>query len=88
MIRKAANTELAISVAWPMKAGNAEGIVGFVCEDKEKSDENLIISYCKQFLPEYMIPKKIHFIEQMPLNINGKINRGKLFEMLEAGEVK
>lgn len=29
-------------------------------------------------IPVYMIPKKVIFIDELPLNINGKIDRKKL----------
>lgn len=32
----------------------------------------------KQFLPDYMIPKKILFLEQIPMTVNGKADRKKL----------
>ncbi len=32
----------------------------------------------KQFLPDYMIPKKIHFLEQIPMTVNGKADRKRL----------
>lgn len=32
----------------------------------------------KQFLPDYMIPKKIQFLEQIPMTVNGKADRQKL----------
>lgn len=37
-------------------------------------------------LTKYMIPKRIHHIEEMPLNTNGKIDRKQLAKMLE-GEI-
>ena len=35
-------------------------------------------------LPEYMLPTIYHRLGQMPLNLNGKIDRIKLKESLEA----
>jgi hypothetical protein len=29
-----------------------------------------------------MVPSRIYHFEQMPLNVNGKIDRGKITEML------
>jgi len=36
----------------------------------------------KKLIPEYMIPKKIVFLEEMPLNNNGKIDKKKLKELV------
>ena len=31
-------------------------------------------------IPEYMVPRNIKIIENMPMNINGKIDRKRLME--------
>ena len=54
-------------------------IVLFV--DKEMSKEEARESLGKM-IPEYMIPGKIKYMEEFPLNANGKIDRVKLKEML------
>ena len=33
-----------------------------------------------QFLPEYMIPRSIVVMDQLPMNTNGKIDRKKIAE--------
>ncbi|WP_050491619.1 non-ribosomal peptide synthetase [Clostridium botulinum] len=48
-----------------------------------KSKEDLITidelqSYLREYLPEYMVPKKYIFLESFPLSNNGKIDRKKL----------
>ena len=32
----------------------------------------------KEYLPDYMIPKKIKFLEQLPMTNNGKVDRKML----------
>ena len=39
-----------------------------------------IIKHSRKRMPGYMVPKEIVFIEKMPLNPNGKIDREKLKE--------
>ena len=34
-------------------------------------------------LPSYMVPKRVFFVDQLPLNSNGKIDRGALRPTLE-----
>ena len=82
VLKQAAKTEEAVSVAWPVTNGSAEGIIAFVGA-AEKVGEAHILSRCRQTLPDYMVPRKIHFVSAMPLNANGKINRRKLLEDLE-----
>ena len=36
----------------------------------------------KAMLPEYMIPNKINKLDSMPMNLNGKVDRTKLKEMI------
>ncbi|WP_461102315.1 AMP-binding enzyme, partial [Staphylococcus aureus] len=36
----------------------------------------------KSRLPEYMIPRKFEWMEQMPLTSNGKIDRKKIAEVI------
>lgn len=55
-----------------------------VAQDKkgDYADRKAVKESLKKKLPEYMIPKKVVFIEQMPLTDNGKVNRRKLEELL------
>ena len=41
----------------------------------------------KKRLPSYMVPKKIKFIDKMPVNQNGKADRKKLEEMLRKNSI-
>ena len=45
-----------------------------------------IIAACKTRLPRYMVPTRIYHFQQIPLNVNGKIDRGKITEMLGTWE--
>lgn len=52
---------------------NAEGTY----DDRKKIKEHL-----RNMLPDYMVPKKISFIDTLPLTNNGKADRRKLEEMI------
>lgn len=41
-------------------------------------EQQAIIEYISQFLMDYMVPQKIKFIKEIPLNSNGKVDRKKL----------
>ena len=81
-LRKASGSEMAVCVAWPLAGGSAEGVVAFICGANVKN-ERPIIDYCKGLLPPYMIPTRVEFINDMPLNVNGKIDRLALLNMLK-----
>lgn len=82
ILKRASNSELVVSLAWPIENGAAKGIVAFIAESKEKQ-KSKILDYCRRTLPPYMIPQDIFFIDQIPLNDNGKFDKKKLVEMLE-----
>jgi amino acid adenylation domain-containing protein len=81
-LRKAAGTDQAVAVAWPVRDGVAEGIVAFVCGGADLETQ-WILNYCRDRLPDYMVPRKICLLETMPLNVNGKTDRSQLVRMLE-----
>jgi len=81
VLREASKNDLSVAVAWPVDGGHAEAIYAFICGSE--SDGDGIIDFCKRRLPEYMVPRRIFMIEEMPLNVNGKIDRGALAKLVE-----
>ena len=81
-LRKAADTNLAMSVAWPAGASIVEWVYGFVC-GVDEIDVVAVRNHCVASLPDYMVPRKIFSIEELPLNANGKIDRKQLGLVLE-----
>jgi amino acid adenylation domain-containing protein len=86
VLREAARTELAVAIPWPLSEGSASGIVGVVSGSDPAHDEH-IIAACETRLPRYMVPNRIYHFPQIPLNVNGKIDRGKITEMLANPEL-
>ncbi|MEV6108102.1 AMP-binding protein [Streptomyces sp. NPDC051940] len=41
-------------------------------------DENLLSTFCKQALPAYMVPRRVHLIPGIPVTANGKTDRRQL----------
>jgi amino acid adenylation domain-containing protein len=81
VLREAARTELAVAIPWPLSDGSASGIVG-VLSGSDPAHDQQIIAACESKLPRYMVPNRIYHFPQIPLNVNGKIDRGKITEML------
>ena len=50
--------------------------------EEEISKDSLDVKL-KELIPEYMMPKKIIYVEKIPLNANGKVDRVKLKEYIE-----
>ncbi len=49
-----------------------------VCYDRESCNKESLQRLLSQTLPEYMVPSQFMFLEELPLNSNGKIDRKKL----------
>jgi acyl-CoA synthetase (AMP-forming)/AMP-acid ligase II len=81
VLRQAARTELAVAIPWPLSEGSASGIVG-VLSGSDPALDREIIAACNARLPRYMVPNRLLHFPQIPLNVNGKIDRGKISEML------
>jgi non-ribosomal peptide synthetase component F len=82
VLRKACGTEQAVSVAWPVSNGSAEGVVGFV-SGVETLERDRVLAYCREVLPDYMVPQEIYLRQELPLNVNGKVDRLTLARQLE-----
>ncbi len=83
LLKQEAGVDLAIAVGWPLTASGAGGIEAFMTSapvDVETVRERL-----RARLPRYAVPRKIHVIDSWPFNSNGKIDRGQLLRLLEAG---
>lgn len=81
VLREAARTELAVAIPWPLSDGSASGVVG-VLSGSDPARDKEVISACETRLPRYMVPSRLCHFSQIPLNVNGKIDRGKITEML------
>lgn len=84
VLREASGTELAVAIPVFDENGNVESIAG--CIQLTESDElkSKIVAYCSKSLTKYMVPSMIHFIDHIPLNSNGKINRKELVNRINA----
>jgi len=81
-LRQASGAEQVMSVAWPMRDGSADGVVAFLAGGASVNEDS-VLGHCRRVLPDYMVPRQIHRLERMPLNVNGKIDRSKLIQLLE-----
>jgi len=82
VIRDIVDKEMVAAVGWPVEDGIAQSIHAFIADEKNDVEPDQVIPYCSSELPDYMVPKEIHLIEEMPLNVNGKIDRDQLFDRL------
>ena len=88
VLRRVSGSAEVAATPWPLtETGSAEGVVGFVCSTSLTARE--IVAGCRIHLPSYAAPRKIVFVDALPLNANGKVDRNALrAEYLnQAGEV-
>ncbi|QED49510.1 o-succinylbenzoate--CoA ligase [Cytobacillus dafuensis] len=53
--------------------------VAFVVKNKDSQlSQNDILEHCRQFLAKYKIPKEVEFLEELPKNATGKIQKNRL----------
>jgi amino acid adenylation domain-containing protein len=77
VLRAAAGTLDVAVVPWPLaENGAADGVVAFVHNSTEAEDQ--ILSRCAKWLPSYMTPSRIHYVDSIPTNSNGKVDRKRL----------
>jgi len=72
------------AVAVLHSSGPAGKIICFVSgREQKKGFEAEILQYCRQRLPWYMVPEKVIFVKDFPLNPNGKVDRQKLVNLID-----
>lgn len=58
-------------------------VVAVVLEDNATIENEDILNVCKLTLADFKVPKFVYFINELPRNSLGKINRHKLLEIIE-----
>ncbi|WP_158848184.1 AMP-binding protein [Algibacter sp. L1A34] len=79
-VRDYLNGVNAISIAFTNNTGNTE--LALFVESKEVSGDD-IKNYLSTQLPPYMLPSKLYFLNEFPLNTSGKINRLELKSLIK-----
>ena len=72
----------AIAVGWPLTPSGAAGIVALIASPS--LDTVQLRRALSERLPEYMVPRELRVVEELPLNANGKRDRKAVLSMLEA----
>ncbi|CAN5227381.1 D-alanine--poly(phosphoribitol) ligase [soil metagenome] len=82
VLREEAQAE-AIAVGWPVTPSGAAGIVAFIAS--ASVDTVQLRRALSERLPEYMVPRELRLVAELPLSANGKRDRKAGLSMLEAG---
>jgi acyl-coenzyme A synthetase/AMP-(fatty) acid ligase len=84
-IREAAGVDEVVALGWPRTASGAGAVTAFVVA--ASIDVNEVRAKLATRLPDYMVPRTIHALDDIPLNANGKFDRNALLAMLDEGAV-
>jgi amino acid adenylation domain-containing protein len=72
----------AIAVGWPVTPSGAAGIVAFIAS--ASVDTVQLRRALSDRLPDYMVPRELRLVGELPLNANGKRDRKAILSLLEA----
>ncbi len=82
-VRDACGCDGVIALGWPVTASGFGGVEVFI-EGKASQVEQLRKAVATE-LPEYMVPRRFHFMEKLPRNANNKYDRKAMQKLLEEG---
>lgn len=80
-VREVCQHDGVVAVPWPVTENGCDGVEVFVQSAPLSVDP--IREALAAKLPDYMVPRKFHFLENLPLNVNGKFDRKALAERLK-----
>ena len=83
VVRNATGLDGVVAVGWPATASSFGGVEVFL--DGPQTDAEILRSSVASRLPEYMVPRRFHFMNRLPRNPNGKFDRQELVKLLEEG---
>jgi acyl-coenzyme A synthetase/AMP-(fatty) acid ligase len=83
VVRDATGLDGIVAVGWPVTPSGYGGVEVFL--EGVSSDPEAIRTTVASRLPEYMVPRRLHFLGRLPRNVNGKFDRKAMLKLLENG---
>jgi amino acid adenylation domain-containing protein len=83
VVRKISGFDGVVAVGWPVTSSGYGGIEVFV--ESEAGAKDALRSAVANELPEYMVPRKFHFMNRLPRNVNDKFDRKAMLKLLQEG---
>lgn len=81
VLRDVTGVDAVVALGWPLTSTGASGIVAFAGDTG--IDARTVLELAGQRLPAYMVPRELRTLAEIPLNANGKMDRGALLRRLE-----
>lgn len=82
-VRDGCGCDGVVAVGWPKTDSGFGGVEVFI-EGRKCAAEKLRSTVAKD-LPEYMVPRRFHFMDRLPRNANNKYDRKAMQKLLEEG---
>ena len=82
-IRKASGLDGVVAIGWPRTSSGFGGIEVFIEGDGRATDQ--LQKDLERELPDYMMPRRFHFMDRLPRNANDKFDRKAMSALLENG---
>jgi amino acid adenylation domain-containing protein len=83
VVRRVSGFDGVIAIAWPATSSGYDAVEAFI--EGGTADVSALRSAIAAELPEYMVPRRIHFLKRLPRNLNDKFDRAVMAKMLEEG---
>jgi amino acid adenylation domain-containing protein len=83
VVRKVSGLEGVVALGWPLNSSGCGGIEVFL--EGASMDLVLLRNRAATTLPDYMVPRRFHFMSALPRNVNGKYDRNAMLHLLEEG---
>lgn len=80
-VREASGVDAVIAVGWPPTPSGVGGIEAFL--GNTAVDPDAVRERVGRRLPDFMVPRRLHLLPELPLNANGKFDRKMLRARLE-----
>jgi amino acid adenylation domain-containing protein len=84
VVRKACGLDGVLAIGWPATPSGFGGVEVFI--EGEAKDSDRVRGIVASELPEYMVPKRFHFMDRLPRNVNNKFDRKAVIKLLEEGQ--
>ncbi|HWF38902.1 MAG TPA: amino acid adenylation domain-containing protein [Candidatus Acidoferrales bacterium] len=84
LVRDHCGLDGVVAVGWPACPTGYAAVEVFI-EGQPCADQNALTNALANRLPDYMVPKRFHFLPELPKNVNGKFDRKALSALLEKG---
>ena len=84
-VREALGMDGVVAIGWPRTPTGYAGVDVFIEGEAGGQERDALRDTVSQRLPEYMVPKRFHFLSSLPRNPNNKFDRKAMTALLEEG---